>query len=361
MPLQDGAEFFRKLAGSRLFKAHEVRRLYGQADRQVRNDATAAAAWLLKSRQITPYQRRRLLDAGDTEPLKIGPYVVKDLLGQGGMGRVYLAWDTKRSGHVALKVLAPDKADDEKNVLRFRREMRVGQRLEHDGIARVLEAGTWKDVHLLAMEYVPGRNLYQRVRQGGPVSPALAVRWLSQVAATLDYIHLRGVVHRDLKPSNVIVTPEGVAKLLDMGLARWFDDDHNEESVIGVRRIVGSFDYIAPEQARNSAQADARSDIYGLGCIMYFLLAGRPPFADVAGTREKIAHHAGVQPESIERLGAGVPPGLAAVVAKMMAKDPADRYMVAEEVHLLLERWSQRLTLEAAERVSAASIDRHSV
>src|SRR5690606_37762695 len=200
-------------------------------------------------------------------------------------------------------------------VLRFRREMELSQRLEHPGIAVAYESGSWQGVDFLAMEYVAGSTLYQLIRAHGPAPRYLVAKWLAQIADALDYVHQAGVVHRDLKPSNIIITPDGSAKLLDLGLARWYEDDHNEDRVLGEKRIVGSFDYISPEQASNSARADPRSDIYGMGCLAYFALAGKPPFHYVETPREKLAHHRKVAPDPVYAFRSDLPMGFARVIA----------------------------------------------
>jgi serine/threonine protein kinase len=193
------------------------------------------------------------------------------------------------------------------------------------------------------MEYVPGPTLYQLVRRHGGIPLYWACRWIADIADALDYAHQGGVVHRDLKPSNVIVTPERTAKLLDLGLARWYEDDHNEERVLGRRRIVGSFDYMAPEQADDSSRADARCDIYALGCLLYFLIAGHPPFHHVAERKQKIECHRTVAPTPITVYRPSTPMGLARTIERMLAKSPSNRFSVAAEVRDALANWMVRL------------------
>jgi serine/threonine protein kinase len=224
----------------------------------------------------------------------------------------------------------------ERGNLRFQREIEVSKRLDHPKLARGFEAGLWKTSPFLAMEYVPGPTLYQLVKRHGVMDPVWASIWIADVADALDYVHQGGVIHRDLKPSNVVVTPEGSAKLLDLGLARWMHDDHNEERLLGRGRVVGSFDYMAPEQGVDSARADARSDIYSLGCLFYFLLAGHPPFHHVPERAQKIEAHRIVTPTPINALRSGIPHLLVDALNRMLEKEPGRRFSVAAEVRDLL-------------------------
>ena len=334
-------DFLSLILRSRLYGVPQLQQLVQRAPIEAGASPAALAAWLISDHALTPFQVQRLLK-GNWRGLVLHKYEMRQLLGKGGMGTVFLALDREENRECALKVLPVSKRAKRRNVRRFRREMQVSQRLQHADIAVAYEAGIWKGIHYLAMEYVPGPTLYQLIRRSGPTSAYWAAKWMSEVAGALDYAHQSGVVHRDLKASNIIITPENRAKLLDLGLARWYDDDHNEDRVLGTRRIVGSFDYIAPEQANNSARADARSDIYGLGCLLYFALTGRPPFYHVEDTREKIRHHCEVPPQPVTELRPGLPPAFAAVIEKMMAKSAEDRYQVAAQVRDELSQWVQR-------------------
>lgn len=336
------AEFIDRIARSNLRDEAGLRRLLASAPKETRADAGKLADWLVERKVLTTFQANNLL-LDQWRGLVVDGFELRDVLGKGGMGTVYLAHDRRRGRPCALKVLPAEKRTHARNVRRFLRETTVGQRLEHPNIAASYLAGNWRGVPYLVMEYVPGVTLYRLARAGGQIPPANAVKWIAELAGALDYIHQHGIVHRDLKPSNVIITPSGKAKLLDLGLARWYEDDHNEHLVVGERRMVGSFDYMAPEQASNSARADPRSDIYGLGCLLYFALVGKPPFHHVELTRDKIAHHQGVYPEPVTKARPDVPPGLAAVLARLMAKNPAERYQVAEEARQVLEGWEARL------------------
>lgn len=335
-------EFLDALERSALIEYPHLKMLIDVAPSQATQAAPALAEWLVLEGVLTDFQAEKLLK-GIWRGLVISHFEVRGFLGKGGMGSVYLCRDRRDMKLCALKILPVSKRAKTRNVLRFRREMELSQRLEHPGIAVAYESGSWQGVDFLAMEYVAGSTLYQLIRAHGPAPPYLVAKWLAQIADALDYVHQAGVVHRDLKPSNIIITPDGSAKLLDLGLARWYEDDHNEDRVLGEKRIVGSFDYISPEQASNSARADPRSDIYGMGCLMYFALAGRPPFHDVESNREKLIYHRKVQPVAIEQIRPDLPRGFARAVAKMMAKDPQKRFQVSAEVRDVLNRWEQEL------------------
>lgn len=323
-------EFIGLAVRSGLYSYDELQAKCAKAPGAIRRDAERVAQWLIAEEWLTAFQARRLL-AGSGRRLAIGPFELLEFLGRGGMGNVYLARRRNSQEICALKVLSPAKKAKSRFLRRFQREMEVSQRLAHRGIAAGLEAGVADEFPYLAMEYVPGPTLYRLVRRLGPLPVYWSALWLAQICDALDYAHQHGVIHRDLKPSNIIVTPAGFAKLLDLGLARWYDDDHNEEEVLGANRIVGSFDYIAPEQSVQSSNVDGRSDIYGLGCVLYFALTGRAPFQDVEARRAKVEHHRHRAPIPLSGLRPDVPARLDRIVDRMVAKDPNDRYTVAAQ------------------------------
>lgn len=336
-------ELLEALQRSRLLTPERYKTIRAQIPPECADDAGALSDWFLDEEILTEFQLGQIINK-KARSLVVGHFEIRDFLGKGGMGAVYLAWDREKRRKVALKVLPVDENTNERTILRFRREMQVSQRVRHPAVASALASGTLKSVHYLAMEYVAGITLFRMVKEEGPMTGYWATRWLAEVAVALAYMHSLGVVHRDLKPSNVIITPGSKSKLLDLGLARWMEDDHNEERIVGERKIVGSFDYIAPEQAADSATADARSDIYGLGCVLYFLLAGKPPFGDVRSRKQKIIHHRKVDPPPINVVRPELPEAFAKVLAKMLAKNPKDRYQTAAEVGKVLWRWSDDLT-----------------
>lgn len=325
----------------------------------VRGDAGSLAAWLVTENALSQFQATTLLK-GNPRALLIGPYLLLDFLGKGGMGIVYLARDERNGQECALKVLPRNAAEtesQERTIRRFQREIELGHQLRHPAIANAIEAGEQPGLQYLAMQYVLGQTLYRLVRRNGPCTPYWTARWLGEVASALDYAHGKGVYHRDLKPSNIMITPQQSAVLLDFGLARWLDDDHNEEKVVGKRRMVGSFDYIPPEQARNSAGADARSDIYGLGCLAYFALTGSPPFGHVSGRKEKVVCHKEVEPTPLAELRPDLPREFTQVIRRMLAKDPDSRYGNAALVKGTLLDWAEKLSGE--DTVGPAPISWH--
>ncbi|MBX9626287.1 MAG: serine/threonine protein kinase [Gemmataceae bacterium] len=305
--------------------------------------ARAVADHLVAAGHLTEYQADKLL-AGQHHGLVVGPYQVLAPLGRGGMATVYLARPHDANPDpgtlVALKVLPPQRASEERELARFRREMDLGRGLEHPQIARTLDSGEAGGVHYIAMEYVPGRTLRQVVAADGPVPVPAAARVFADVAVGLSHLHGRGLIHRDLKPSNVMVLPDGRAKLLDLGLALRVDEDlPDDPAVVGGRGyILGTMDYIAPEQAVDATDVGPRADLYALGCSLYFALTGLPPFPG-GSSKQKLRWHRTEDPPPVDQLNPAIPGEFARLVDRLMAKRPADRPNSAGVVRELLRPW----------------------
>jgi serine/threonine protein kinase len=310
-----------------------------EASAAQRDDAQGLADYLVKAGQLSRFQARKLLQ-GKTLGLVLGPFQVLSPIGKGGMSTVYLSRDTRSQLLVALKVLPPKKARTEERFrARFRREMEMCQRVAHPNIAQTFEVGVSHGVYYIAMEFIPGRSLYRLVSDEGPLVVPRAARLFAQVASALDHAHCRGVIHRDLKPSNLLITATDQAKVLDLGLAIIEGEVPTDHSIVGGQGyVVGTMDYIAPEQSEDAAKVDGRSDVYGLGCTLYFALTGQPPFP--GGTSlQKIKRHRNDEPVPISRLNPVVPSGFIDLVARMMAKRPQDRFDSADSLRQHLLRW----------------------
>ena len=269
-------------------------------------------------------------------------YHVLGLLGQGGMGAVYRAEQRRLGRLVALKVIRPGLTRQSSFVQRFRQEARAAGQLDHPNIVRAHDADEAAGLHFLIMEYVEGTTLAELVRVRGPLPPTEAAAYVRQAALGLQHAHDRGMVHRDIKPQNLMLAAGDVVKVLDFGLARLPDGADGpagaapDGPLTGAGAVMGTADYIAPEQAADPRRADIRADIYALGCTLFYLLTGRPPFPD--GTvSEKLARHAGTSLPAVRALRPEVPPGLATVLARMTARDPEDRAATPAEVAGALE------------------------
>lgn len=267
---------------------------------------------------------RRFIEPGT----RLGECEVVSLLGYGGMGEVYLARHTVLDREVAIKVVRPVLAEDSSAIDRFREEVKSVAKLgAHPHIVGAMHASEHEGRLFLVMEYVPGGDLHQLVATEGPIEPGRAQRFIREAAAGLAHAHAAGLVHRDIKPSNLLLAPGedgngGTIKIVDLGLARLTMD--GRRSPHWADELVGSLDYMAPEQADDPHGADARSDLYSLGCTLYFLLAGKPPFAERL-TLKKLMAHATQPPAPIE----GVPEGLHRILDKLLAKEPSDRFQSA--------------------------------
>jgi len=263
---------------------------------------------------------------------RIGKYLILQHVASGGMGTVFKAQDTEHHRVVALKVLAPELANNPILVERFHREAKHAARLAHKNIVQFYESGQADGFHYLAMEYVIGVDLNEYIRRKNQIDPEEARRIVIQAAKALAHAYERGIIHRDIKPSNFLLANEGGrcrVKLTDLGLSRMQAEEDFRVTRAGT--TVGTVDYMAPEQARDSSLADVRSDIYSLGCTMYHMLAGRPPFAE-GGIGERVYKHIAVEPPDVRQFNPAVSPMLWTVLRRMLSKHPDDRFQTPEEL-----------------------------
>jgi serine/threonine protein kinase len=263
-------------------------------------------------------------------------YQVLRLIAEGGMSWVYLARHRVTSSLVALKTIKPEFAASGEPLERFLLEARLAGQLHHENVARVYDAEQLKDLVYIAIEYVPGQSLAQIVAETGRLASADACRYAAQVALGLQHAAEAGVVHRDVKPHNIMVDPATrTARILDFGLGRIAQENRDRSRLTRDHQILGTPDYMAPEQAKDARTADVRSDIYSLGCTLYFLLAGRPPF-QASSALDLLARHETETPEPIASLRPDVPRPVASLVDRMLSKSPADRPQSPGEVAQLL-------------------------
>ncbi len=297
-------------------------------------DPTKAAALLVQKKILTAFQAKLLL-VGRYKGFRLGAYLLRDQLGKGGMGAVYLAVHDTLRRKAAIKVLPP--GGNKLSVERFLREARAAAALDHPNIVRTHDVGRDGEVHFLVMEYVEGQTLDRLIVAGGPLPTQRAVEYIAQAATGLQHAYEQGFIHRDIKPSNLILSKDGTVKILDMGLARSFEKDDQLTALLDHDAVVGTADYISPEQAMNDPKVDIRTDIYSLGATFFSILTGRPPFD--GPTASKLIQHQMKEPPSLSKLDKTIPKALALVVAKMMMKKPGDRYQTPADVIVALHQW----------------------
>jgi predicted Ser/Thr protein kinase len=314
------------------------------AGHEADTDATIGQA------QRTPSQPVRPANADVPAELADHPrYRVLALLGRGGMGAVYKAEHRRMERLVALKVISPALVDNPDSVRRFHLEVKAAARLNHPNIVTAHDADAAGDLHFLVMEYVEGRSLAEYVKERGPLPAVEACEYARQAALGLEHAHEKGMVHRDIKPHNLMRTTDGRVKILDFGLARFANVPQTAEDpqLTGRGVVMGTADYVAPEQAQDSHKADIRADIYSLGCTLYQLLAGRVPFPG-GSLLDKLIQHSTGQPTSLASLRPDLPPALTAVVARMMARDPAARFQAPAEAARALTPFAAATAATAA-------------
>ena len=258
-------------------------------------------------------------------------YQVQKFLGRGGMGTVFLAQHRALEKTVALKIIRPELLADPSVVQHFRGEAKAAASLNDPHIVAVYDAETTGDLHFLVMEYIPGTDLARLVLDGGPLPLPTACDYIRQAAAGLQQACQRGLVHRDITPRNLMLTDQGQIKVLDFGLAQFLNRPLPTEQQAGRGSLLGSIDYMAPEQAANPQAADIRADIYSLGCTLYFLLTGQPPFP-TGSLLERLRCHAEQPPPRIDQQCTGIPAEFVRVLDRMLAKDPTARFQTPVEV-----------------------------
>jgi serine/threonine-protein kinase len=316
-------------------------------------DPRALARHIMERGWLTPYQINQLF-LGRAAELVVGPYLLLERLGEGGAGQVYKARHLHMGRIVALKLIRKEMLNEQEVVGRFQREVHALSKLTHPHVVHAYDAGPIGANFFLAMEYLEGIDLSRLVKQKQPLAIAQACDYVWQTALGLQHLHEHGLVHRDIKPSNLLVTglaagasvsagglaqapAWGVVKILDLGLARWHRpiDEVTAGLTAPNALLMGTLDYMAPEQALDFHQVDIRADIYSLGCTFYYLLTGRPPFPDCT-LAQKLHRHQTAEPMPVEQLRGDVPSDLLPVLRKMMAKRPQDRYQLPGEIAQLL-------------------------
>lgn len=306
------------------------------------SDSAAIAQSLVARKVLTEWQCEKLLQ-GRHRGFILGRYRLLSLLGTGEMSAVYLAEHIMMERRCAIKVLPANKVQDTSYLGRFHREARAVASLNHPNIVKAFDVDRQNEgaaeIHFLVMEYVNGKNLGKMVLEKGPLPYVELVDYLRQGADGLHHAHEAGLVHRDIKPENLLIDQTGVVKLLDLGLARFFNASDEESLTIKHdEKVLGTADFLAPEQAIDSHKVDLRADIYSLGCTLYYALTGHPPFTDGSLVQRLLAHQTR-RPPSIKYDRPDIPEDLLAIVERMMAKKPGDRYQTAAEVADVLGRW----------------------
>ena len=326
-------QFSKSLVAVGLMTAEELMALWGSIPAEQRPQRSADFAQLLVERgKLTSFQAQELL-AGRGARLGLGDYHVLTEIGAGGMGQVYKARHRRMKRIVALKVMSNAAMRDEASVKRFQREVQAAARLEHENIVTAYASGEAGEVKYLVMQFVDGGDLSQLVKRDGPLALERAVDYILQVAAGLAFAHREGVIHRDIKPANLLLDKNGVIKILDMGLARI---EGGDDGLTATEQVMGTVDYMSPEQAANTKGADARADIYSLGCTLWYLLTGKKAYESDTMIGRLMAHRDAPLP-SLVKARDDVPWPLEQALHKMIAKRPQDRYQTMSEVIAALE------------------------
>lgn len=330
----------------------------------VYKEPQALGQYLVDIDWLTGYQLH-LLFAGHWDELRIGPYFILDRLGEGGVSEVFKAWDSLRGRIVALKVLRQHLASQSHAVRQFQQELQAVTRLNHPNVVKTFDADQLGHIHYFAMEFIEGTDLDRYVQRHGPLGIEEACDYIRQVAQGLQHAHQLGLVHRDIKPANLFLVnppltmspltnangpgprrgPDPVVKILDWGLARLQPKPGAAVATAGLDleaeqgALIGTADYIAPEQSQDASLVDIRADIYSLGCTFYFLLTGQPVFPG-SSLMQKILQHQQAPPPCVRELRPEVPEDIDHLIQKMLAKQPQERIQIPLMVAVPLRRYN---------------------
>ncbi len=344
-------DFLDRLRRSRLIRDAKLQAFRESLERPAET-AEDLARQLVGSQLLTEYQAKQVY-RGNTDLLMIGDYQIMEQIGFGGMGQVFKAWHAPMARAVALKLLPEESFDSPQAIRRFRREVQASARLDHLNIVSAQTAGEVDGRQYFVMQFIEGGNLAERIASSGPLSLGAAIDCILQAARGLQHAHERGVIHRDIKPGNLLLGDDGVLRILDLGLARFLPGSEPAkmagDSASDCTRLtlpgqmLGTVEFAPPEQAQDTRGADERSDIYSLGCTLYYLLVGAAPFTGEGIVSVLIAHASAPIPSVCEQRD-DAPAELDAILAKMTAKNPDDRYQSVSELISILTPISERAT-----------------
>lgn len=337
------ADFLQHLQSSGIVDNNQLKTLLDELPEGTNpNDAEPVAKFLIEKEVISLWQAKKLLQ-GKNKGFFLGKYKLISLLGRGGMSSVYLAEHVVMKRRCAIKVLPSSRIDDSSYLARFHLEAQAVAALDHPNIVRAYDVDQFQErdttIHFLVMEHVSGTNLHELIVRRGPLQPADAAEFIRQAAQGLHHAHEAGLVHRDIKPGNLLLNQNQVVKLLDLGLARFFDEGDDQSLTIQHdEKVLGTADFLAPEQALNSHSVDRRADIYSLGCTLYFLLTKHAPFEQGTLAQRLMAHQT-QQPKPVSDYRDDVPESLLEIMNRMMAKKPEERQQTSEQVAKEIEQW----------------------
>ena len=336
----NGQEFFELLERSQLLDAEVIAKLRPQMQPHGQTEAKRLATTLLKNQLITEYQAKQML-AGKYKGFYLARYKILELLGAGGMGRVYLSEQLSMERLVAIKLISLPKSKkrQEQALARFKREAKAVATLRHSNIIQAFDFAEEHGMPYIVMEYIEGMDTAKIVQKFGPIPWQQVAEYGRQAAEGLEHAHMAGLVHRDIKPGNLLVDSKGQVKILDLGLVSAFDEKSDDSLTVDQDQL-GTVDYIAPEQALDSKNVDARADIYSLGATLYAIMTGRILYPDKT-TTQKLLLHQTTAPEPIANFVKNVPPELAEIIGKMLAKKPEERYQSAQEVAAALKSFAE--------------------